>query len=94
MNHEYITKTFFSRTMNTDDYSSVSNQKGANSCLKCAKLRLEAWLRPNRLPRPLSRNGGDARAGRQERGDDKKGDGNPLKVKVCKYVSIDRVYSA
>ena len=30
--------------MNTGNYSSLNNQKGANLCLKCAEIRLAAGL--------------------------------------------------
>jgi len=34
---------------NTENYSSLSNQKDANLCLKCTKIRLAAGLRPDPL---------------------------------------------
>jgi len=52
MNYKYITVTFFKWTINTGNYSSLSNQKGANLSLECTKIILAAWLRPN--PDPLA----------------------------------------
>ena len=36
-NYKYITETFFEWTINTGNYSSLSNQKDASLCLKCSK---------------------------------------------------------
>jgi len=50
--------------MNTGNYPPLSNQKGANLCLKCIKIRLVSGLHPDllaevtRSPRPTNRNGG------------------------------------
>ena len=51
MNYKYrpSTETFFQWTINTGNYSSLSNQNGANLCLKCRKIRLAAGLRPDPL---------------------------------------------
>ena len=49
VNYKYVTVAFFERTINTGNYSSLSNQKGANLCLKCTKIRLAAELRPDPL---------------------------------------------
>ena len=37
VNYKYITETFFEWTINTGNYSSLSNQKDASLCLKCSK---------------------------------------------------------
>ena len=37
MDYKYITETFFQWTVNTGNYSSLNNPKGANLCLKCTK---------------------------------------------------------
>jgi len=63
MNYKRIAETFFLQTINTETYSSLSNQNGANLCLKCAKTRLVAALRADPLgelmhfPRPPSCSG-------------------------------------
>jgi len=82
--------TFFQWTMNTGNYSSLSNQKGANLCLKCTKIRLAAGLCPDLLeelmgsPRPPSRNGGLLLRGTEGRreGTETEGKGIPPKVRV------------
>ena len=57
-------ETLFSWTIKTGNYSSVNNQKGANLCLKCTKMRLAAGFCPDplgelmRSPIPSSHNGG------------------------------------
>jgi len=48
-NHKYITETFFLWTINTGNYSSLSNQKDADLCLKCNKICLAAEFRPDLL---------------------------------------------
>jgi len=45
MSYKHITETFFYRTINAANYSSLSNQNGANFCLKRPKIRLTAGLR-------------------------------------------------
>jgi len=75
--------------MDTGNYSSLTNQKGANLCLKCTKIRLATRLRPDTLgelmhsPRPPSRNvrGG---ATYKRKGEREERDGNSPKVKVCR----------
>jgi len=58
--YKYITETFFKWTINTGNHSSLSNQKAANLCLKCTKIRLAAGLCPDALrefmcsPRPVT----------------------------------------
>jgi len=47
--YKYITETFFKWTINTGNHSSLSNQKAANLCLKCTKIRLAAGLCPDAL---------------------------------------------
>jgi len=56
MNYKYITETFFQWTINTGNYSTLSNQNGANLRPKRTKLRLAAWLRLGPLgdPDPLA----------------------------------------
>jgi len=57
-------ETLFSWTIKTGNYSSLNNQKGANLCLKCTKMRLAAGFCPDplgelmRSPIPSSHNGG------------------------------------
>jgi len=60
VNFKYITETFFKWTIHTGNYSSLSNQKVAYSCLKYTKKRLAAELCPDpllelmRCARPLA----------------------------------------
>ena len=69
----YVTETLTDR-INTGNYSSLSNQNGANLCLKCTRIRLAARLRMDPLgelmcyPRPPGRNRGRTSKGRKGRG--------------------------
>ena len=53
MNYKYITEIFFILTINTEHQSSLSNQQGANLCLKYTKMRLAAGLRSDSESDPL-----------------------------------------
>jgi len=72
MNYKYITEHFFQWTIHTGNYSPLSNQKGANLCVKCTEIRLVAKPGPAEpledyaLRRPASRNGGSTSTGRGE----------------------------
>jgi len=85
-----LQKTFFQSIINRQmdrNYSSLSNQKGVNLCLKCIKIRLVAGPTGQKLmhsSRSPSCNGGlgGRREGREEGGDGKGGEGNSPKVKV------------
>ena len=77
LNYKSLTETLIHWTMNTGNYSSLSNQKGANLCIKCTKICLATELRPVplgelvRFPKPSSRNGGPTSKERKGRGEGK-----------------------
>jgi len=91
MNYKYITETLFQWTVNTGNYSSLSNQNGTNLCLKCTKNAPGPAGGANSLPRLSSRNEGvllrrtEGRVG-GERGR-KGGEGIPVKVEVSRIDS-------
>jgi len=73
-NYRSIMETFFQWTVNTGNCLPLSNQKVADLCLKCTKIRLAAGLRPDplgelmRSTRPLSRIGRLTSKGREGEG--------------------------
>jgi len=68
MNYKQITETFFYWTINTENYSSLSDQNGAYLCLKCIKVRLAAAPELMRSPNTPTCNRGAISKGRERMG--------------------------